>query len=180
MIELNFENQKKSVLNTIIGYTPVFIQYVSTAPILNLPPIKWNFSANKNIFQQTTKLGDNYSQTAITPDSMRKNYDIAIPRLNTQSKDEIVTLFKQYGGFTRFRWRPLDTFDYKEFICDKWSVTNQGINIWEITATFTEQLTPGIQEKTLFFENQNKNKLWPFFFPVLFELNFENQKKSAL
>jgi len=109
-------------------------------PILMLPPIKWDFSINKTIFQQTTKLGDGYSQILTAPNSVRIVYDIVIPKLNTQSKNDITSIFKQYGGITRFRWRPNEYYEYKEFICDKWSVTNQGTYLWEISATFNQQL----------------------------------------
>lgn len=111
-----------------------------TVPILMLPPIKWDFSINKTIFQQTTKLGDGYSQILTAPNSVRIVYDIVIPNLNTQSKNDITTTFKQYRAITRFRWRPNEYYEYKEFICDKWSVTNQGTYLWEITATFNQQL----------------------------------------
>ena len=59
-------------------------------PILMLPPIKWDFSINKTIFQQTTKLGDGYSQILTAPNSVRIVYDIVIPKLNTQSKNHAV------------------------------------------------------------------------------------------
>lgn len=109
-------------------------------PILMLPPIKWDFSINKTIFQQATKLGDGYSQILIAPNSVKIVYDIVIPNLDTQSKNDITSTFKQYGGITRFKWRPNEYYEYKEFICDKWSVTNQGTYLWEITATFNQQL----------------------------------------
>lgn len=110
-----------------------------TAPILVLPPIKWDFSREVKIQSQSTKLGDGYGITAIAPNSIRNNYEITIPNLNATSRNDIISAFTQYAGITRFRWRPYDTFPYKEYICDKWSVIQQGDYLWQITATFTEQ-----------------------------------------
>jgi phage-related protein len=172
---LEFEQQSKGAISGTTFFPPPS----SNAPILSLPPIKWSYSNSKTIFQQTTKLGDNYSQTVINPDSVRATYEIAIPDLSTILKDEIVSTFKQYGGFTKFRWRPSDAFAYKDFVCDKSSATNQGTNLWEITATFTEQRAFGLQEKALLFENQRKDSLETQF-SVLGELNFENQRKQSL
>lgn len=110
-----------------------------SAPILVLPPIRWEFSRESKIQTQSTKLGDGYSVMTIVPNSIRDTYEIVIPNLNTSDKNDIISLFASYGGITRFRWRPLDTFDYKEYICDKWSVIQQGIYLWQITTTFIEQ-----------------------------------------
>lgn len=110
-----------------------------SVPILVLPPIKWEFSRESKIQTQSTKLGDGYGVTAIVPNSIRDTYEIVIPNLNTSDKNSIISLFTSYGGITRFRWRPLDTFAYKEYICDKWSVIQQGTYLWQITATFIEQ-----------------------------------------
>jgi len=153
---LEFEEQSKGAISGTTFFPPPS----SNAPILNLPPIKWSYSGNKTIFQQTTRLGDNYSQILINPASTRIAYEIAIPNLSTILKDEIVSTFKQYGGFARFQWRPSDAFRYKDFICDKWSATNQGTNLWEITATFTEQKIFISQQVSLLnFEEQNKGDL---------------------
>jgi phage-related protein len=109
------------------------------APILLLPPIKWEFSREAKIQLQSTKLGDGYGITAIAPNSIRDNHEIIIPDLDTATKNNIISLFVSYRGITRFRWRPLDTFPYKEYICDKWSVIQQSPYLWQITATFIEQ-----------------------------------------
>ena len=121
---------------------------MSPAPILVLPPIKWEFSQEKRIQTQITKLGDGYGLMSIVPNSARITTEIVIPNLSTANKDEIVSLFKAYGGITRFRWRPLDTLPYKEYICDKWSVIQQGIYLWQITATLTEQLAAEPSDST--------------------------------
>ena len=169
---LEFEEQSKGAISGTTFFPPPS----SNAPILNLPPIKWSYSGNKTIFQQTTRLGDNYSQILINPASTRIAYEIAIPNLSTILKDEIVSTFKQYGGFARFQWRPSDAFGYKDFICDKWSATNQGTNLWEITATFTEQKIFISQQVSLLnFEEQNKNTL-----TLIQSLSFEEQSKGAL
>lgn len=110
-----------------------------TAPILILPPIKWEFSKETKIDSQSTKLGDGYALKAINPNSIRDVYDVTIPNLTASAKNEIVFTLSQYGGFVRFRWRPFDTFPYKEYCCDKWAVIRQGTYLWQITATFTEQ-----------------------------------------
>ena len=116
---------------------------MSPAPILVLPPIKWEFSQEKKIQTQITKLGDGYGLMSIVPNSARITTEIVIPNLSTANKNEIVSLFKAYGGITRFRWRPLETLTYKEYICDKWSVIQQGTYLWQISATFAEQKTDG-------------------------------------
>lgn len=110
-----------------------------SVPILVLPPIKWEFGKETKIQTQSTKLGDGYGVTAIVPNSIRDTYEIVIPNLKTSDKNNIISLFTTYGGITRFRWRPLDIFAYKEYICDKWSAIQQGTYLWQITATFTEQ-----------------------------------------
>lgn len=172
LISLDFEEQSRDAISGSTQFPPA----QSTAPILSLPPIKWGFSSNKTIFQQTTKLGDGYSQILINPDSIRTNYDIAIPNLSTQSKNEIVALFKQYGGFIKFQWRPLISFGYKEFVCDKWSAINQGVNIWEITATFIEQKSVMSQPVSLLvFEEQS-----PQAFFTQQTLIFEEQDQGVL
>lgn len=109
------------------------------APILTLPPIKWEYSKETKIQSQKTALGDGYSVMALAPNSIRDTYEITIPGLITTVKDDILSLFVQYGGITRFRWRPLPNFPYKEYTCDKWSVIRQGQYLWQITATFIEQ-----------------------------------------
>ena len=116
---------------------------MSLAPILVLPPIKWEFSQERKIQTQTTKLGDGYGLMSIVPNSMRTTAEIVIPNLSTEDKDEIISLFIDYGGITKFRWRPLETLTYKEYICDKWSVIQQGTYLWQISATFAEQKTGG-------------------------------------
>lgn len=124
---------------------------MSLAPILVLPPIKWEFSQEKKIQTQTTKLGDGYGLMSIVPNSIRTTAEIVIPNLSTTDKDEIISFFTDYGGITKFRWRPLETLTYKEYICDKWSVIQQGTYLWQISATFTEQKTGG----SVFIDNNN-------------------------
>lgn len=109
------------------------------APILVLPPIKWEFGTERKIQTQSTKLGDGYDVKVIVPNSRRDVVDLTIPNLNIITKNDIINTLTQYAGITRFRWRPFDTFNYKEYICDKWSVIQQGTYLWQITATFTEQ-----------------------------------------
>jgi phage-related protein len=111
------------------------------SPILVLPPTKWEFSQETKIQTQITKLGDGYGVIALVPNSLRNTTEIVIPNLSTAIKNNIISLFIEYGGITKFSWRPLDTFPYKEYICDKWSVIQQGVYLWQITATFTEQKT---------------------------------------
>ena len=110
-----------------------------TAPILTLPPIKWEFSNEQKIQIVNTKLGDGYGIIAKNSMSLRSTFEIVIPDLSASEKNNIINTFTQYGGITRFRWRPLDTFSYKEYICEKWSVIQQGTYLWQITATFMEQ-----------------------------------------
>ncbi len=45
-----------------------------SAPILVLPPIKWEFSRESKIQTQSTKLGDGYGVTAIVPNSIRDTF----------------------------------------------------------------------------------------------------------
>jgi phage-related protein len=115
------------------------------SPILILPPTKWEFSQEVKAQIQNTKLGDGYGLMVISPNSARTTTELIIPNLSTADKDEIIDLFTSYGGITKFRWRPLDTqytpYNYKEYVCDKWSVIQQGTYLWQITATFIEQKT---------------------------------------
>jgi phage-related protein len=119
-----------------------------SSPILILPPIKWEFSQEVKVQIQNTKLGDGYGLMVVAPNSARTTTELIIPNLSTADKDEIIDLFTSYGGITRFRWRPLDTlaYSYKEYICDKWSVIQQGTYLWQVTATFTEQITETIAD----------------------------------
>lgn len=112
---------------------------MTTPPILNLPPVKWEFSKEVKHQVNNTKLGDGYGIIATSRQSIKEVYEVTFPNLNTATKDNIINTFVQYGGYTRFRWRPLDFLSYKEFICDKWNVIQQGSNLWQVTATFTEQ-----------------------------------------
>lgn len=112
----------------------------STIPILDLPGgIKWEVSKQKQVTASNIKLGDGYSVNTVPPDSDRVTYSITIPGLNTASKNNIVNTLKSYQGITQFRWHPIPAIPYKIFICDRFTVTHQGENVWQITATFIEQ-----------------------------------------
>jgi phage-related protein len=108
-------------------------------PILNLPPVKWQISSEVNNTSVSIKLGDGYSVNSNAPNSIRHSYSITIPALSTSSKDNIVAVLKQYQGVTKFRWRPIEQMQYRVFVCDRFSATAQGTNVWEVTANFIEQ-----------------------------------------
>lgn len=112
-----------------------------TAPILSLPHVKWDFTRDVKHQVNNTKLGDGYGIVATSVQSIKEVYEVVFPNLNTATKDNIVNTLIQYGGYTKFRWRPLDFLPYKTYICDKWSVIQQGTYLWQVTATFTEQRT---------------------------------------
>lgn len=108
--------------------------------ILNLPPVKWEVSQENKATVTSIKLGDGYSVNTLPPNSTRITYSITIPGLNTATRNSIVQTLKAYQGATRFKWRPISALPYKIFICDRFSVTHQGQNTWQITANFIEQM----------------------------------------
>jgi hypothetical protein len=109
------------------------------APILTLPPCKWEVSLEKTVYKTSGKLGDGYSLAAIAPNSDRLVYTLSIPGLRTSERNSIVSTLKSYKSTTKFRWRPIEFMPYKEYICDKFSTVNEGDNVWTLNATFTEQ-----------------------------------------
>lgn len=111
-----------------------------TVPVLVFPSgIAWDYTREVKYEISKTKLGDGYGVIATSSKSIKEIYEIIFPGLNTANKDNIINTLKQYGGYTRFKWRPFSTFSYKEYVCDKWNVSQQGTYIWQITTTLIEQ-----------------------------------------
>lgn len=135
-------NQFNSKVSTALStpYTGTTgIQPEPVAPILHLPPCKWEVSQDKTIHKTTAKLGDGYTLDAVSTNSTRLEYSLSIAGLNTSARNSIVSTLKSYQGVTKFRWRPVPFIAYKEYICDRFSVQNNGDNVWTINATFKEQ-----------------------------------------
>ena len=117
----------------------VGVKQPTPAPILSLPPCKWEVSLEKTIYKTSGKLGDGYSLAAIAPNSDRLVYTLSITGLRTTERNSIVSTLKGYKSTTKFRWRPIEFMPYNEYICDKFSTVQEGDNVWTINATFTEQ-----------------------------------------
>ncbi len=137
--DINEFNTKVTIAMNNPHTGSIGLKIPSPAPILTLPPCKWEVSLEKTVYKTSNKLGDGYSLSAIASNSDRLVYNLSITGLRTSECNSIVSTLKGYKSTIKFRWRPIEFMPYKEYICDKFSTVHEGDNVWTINATFTEQ-----------------------------------------
>jgi phage-related protein len=105
---------------------------------LTLPPLKWEFTQSRKVESFPINLGDNYSIIGTVPNSDRLTWNLTFPGLDYTEADDLVDLFSSLKGSEIFQWTPVPNVPVKDYVCTDWSVSKQGVDVVQITATFLE------------------------------------------
>ena len=107
-----------------------------SAPTLILP-IKYDWQENQSIFSKSSALGDGYTQNSDTRSSQIQSISITAFILTQQKLDEVLGLFEQLKGRSKFKWRPTPAYPLAEYFCENWNIQWDGQSLWTLTATFS-------------------------------------------
>lgn len=114
---------------------------MATTPILNLSP-QWNASQKTSVAYHSTKLKDGYQQDAEAgANSITESWQVSRFCRTKAEADAIVAELSVYAGDQGFQWRPNSQYSYKVFTCDRWTVSEIGLNKFRISATFQEDIS---------------------------------------
>jgi hypothetical protein len=107
-------------------------------PILNLPPVKWEFQKEHTEEFNAGTLGDGYELTGKIPFSERDNYTLTFPKLTDYEFYELLDLISAYAGYENFQWREFDWQEYKTYVFESPSFNPQGKDCWELSVNLKE------------------------------------------
>lgn len=109
-------------------------------PTLTLSPA-WSATESYSDTTNVAQLGDGYTvngAASIHPNSVEWN--ISRAGLRKIEVDEIIDFLSSLGGVNTFLWSPHPDIAKRLFFCEKWTVNLTGIDTYEFSATFIEDV----------------------------------------
>lgn len=113
---------------------------MAIAPLLSLPP-QWSARLSPEAQSHDSELGDGYRQMAVAgKQPIREVWQIQSSGYTYAQADQYLFELSTYAGVTAFRWRAMESLPLKYYYCTEWQLSELGDDVWQISATFYEDL----------------------------------------
>jgi phage-related protein len=110
-------------------------------PVLTLTP-NWDVRESHKIDNYETPLNDGYKQVAIGGmNPSLETWEVSRSGLSEAEANSLHSELSFYSGVVGFQWRAVPSLPYRIYFCESWSLTEQGDNCWQISATFQEDIS---------------------------------------